>query len=323
MTTIGVLLTNTGTPDEPNTKAVRRYLREFLSDKRIVKIPRLIWLPILYGLVLTTRPAKSAKLYQKIWTSQGSPMRYLMQQIRIMLEEHLNEHSDDIYIVELGMNYGNPSIQAGLDKLRKHKVEKIIILPLFPQYSDTSTGSTYDRINVTENMLPIHDYTNHPAYIDALAHSIQRYWAEKGKPQHLLISFHGIPQRFVADGDPYASQCEQTADLLADALQLSQDQWTLCYQSQFGYDKWLQPATQKLFNELPQRGIKEVDVICPGFAVDCLETLEEIAISGQEIFLAAGGESLRYIPALNDSNEHIDMLSQIIAETMSCSSLRA
>lgn len=316
MTTIGILLTNTGTPDQPTKQAVRAYLRDFLSDKRIVKIPRLIWLPILYGLILTTRPAKSAKLYQKIWTPQGSPMRYLMQQIRMMLQKKLNAHSNDIYVVELGMNYGNPSIQLGLDKLRKHKAAKIIVLPLFPQYSDTTTAASYDRIKFTDNMVPIHNYASHPDYIDALAKTVQTYWSEKGKSSHLLISFHGIPQRFAADGDPYANQCELTAKLLAQTLQLTPQQWTLCYQSQFGYDKWLQPSTQALFNDLPQRGIKQVDVICPGFAVDCLETLEEIAIRGQETFLAAGGESLRYIPALNDSPLHIEILHQLIIETI-------
>lgn len=321
MSIIGILLTNTGTPDAPTPSAVRRYLREFLSDRRIVKIPRLIWLPILYGIILTTRPAKSAALYKKIWTPQGSPMRHFMQQIRVMLEEHLNKAGDDIFLVELGMNYGNPSINTGLDKLKKSGAEKIIILPLFPQYSDTTTSSTYDRVNAAirkwtqqPTIDRIQYYAERPAYIEALANSIRKMWSEKGKPEHLLISFHGIPIRFVEAGDPYQSQCEQTATLLANELKLSPKDWTLCYQSQFGYDKWLKPSTQMLFTELPKQGLKKVDIICPGFPVDCLETLEEIAIAGKKSFIEAGGEALRYIPALNDSEEQVEMLAEIVLE---------
>jgi len=318
MQTIGVLLTNTGTPDAPTTQAVRRYLREFLSDPRIVQLPRIIWLPILYGLVLTLRPKRSAALYKKIWTEQGSPMRFLMQKIAHDLQEKL---ATENYMIEVGMNYGSPSIADGLNKLRDKNVDRIVVLPLFPQYSFTTTASTYDHVKraikdwPTEKQAtisPIQSYAAHPQYIQALAAQITHQWDKKGRAKHLLISFHGIPERFIAAGDPYQSECEQTATLLAKALQLNPTEWTLCYQSQFGYDKWLKPSTQALFTELPKRGIKNIDVVCPGFAVDCLETLEEIAIQGQQLFLTAGGESLRYLPALNDSRMQIDMLATLI-----------
>ncbi len=313
---IGILITNTGTPDAPTAAAVRRYLREFLSDRRIVHLPRLIWLPILYGLVLPFRSPKSAKLYQEIWTEQGSPMRVYMEKLCDALEVVLNSKSVERYCVAVGMNYGNPSIAAGLDKLRNSNVEKIIALPLFPQYSDTSTASTFDRVDkcvpafagmtgtaeITGfggTTAKIRDYHDHPAYINALAESVRREWQKRDRAEHLLISFHGIPERFATEGDPYPTQCARTAQLLADALQLGDDKWTLCYQSQFGYDKWLKPSTQTLFTELPQRGVKSLDIICPGFSVDCLETLEEIAMSGKKTFLEAGGERFHYINALN------------------------
>jgi ferrochelatase len=307
MSNTGILLTNTGTPDQPTTAAVRRYLREFLSDKRIVQLPRLIWLPILYGLVLPSRPKKSAALYQKIWTKDGSPMRTFMANISDKLQRYLGDNT----IVTVGMNYGNPSISAGLTYLQRQDVDKIIVLPLFPQYSHTSTASTFDRVT-NANVLKITSYADNADYINALATSVKQAWQMQGQQEHLLISFHGIPERFVAAGDPYESQCQTTAHLLAQTLALNPDQWTLCYQSQFGYDKWLKPSTQQLFLNLPQKGIKRINVICPGFSVDCLETLEEIAISGQEAFHTAGGEYLGYVPALNDSDVQVEMLAKMI-----------
>jgi len=313
MTKTGILLSNTGTPDAPTPSAVRRYLREFLSDKHIVKLPRLIWLPILYGLILTTRPQKSAALYKKIWTPQGSPMRSAMQNIGAMLQNQTS------LAVELGMNYGHPSIPQGLSKLIESGAEHIIVLPLFPQFSNSTTASTIDRVNTAiqnqSKSLPvsfIKHYYNDAGYIDALAASIQDFWTQKGKGEHLLISFHGIPKRFANADDPYAGQCEETARLLAETLNLSKEEWTLCYQSKFGYDKWLEPSTQALLTSLPQKGTKSIDIICPGFPVDCLETLEEIAITSKEAFLNAGGQSLRYIPALNDSEVQVKMLAHLV-----------
>jgi ferrochelatase len=315
MNKIGVLITNTGTPDAPTTTSVRRYLREFLSDKRIVQLPRLLWLPILYGVILPTRPSNAAKLYQRIWTPSGSPMRVIMQKLQYKLRNQLSVP------VEIGMNYGNPSIQTGLNNLRQQQVEKIIILPLYPQYSNTTTASTFDRVVAALKKWPslpelfFHsDYAHNERYIQALAKSIQGQWLSQGASPHLLISFHGIPKSFVKSGDPYQSRCELTATLLATALKMPKDKWTLCYQSQFGYSKWLQPATFDVLAELPKRGIKEVDVVSPGFAIDCLETLEEISLRYKEIFLEQGGQALHYIPALNDTDAHIDMLAHLILE---------
>lgn len=315
---IGVLLTNTGTPDAPTTGAVRRYLREFLSDPRVVKIPRLLWLPILYLFVLTLRPRKSAALYQKIWTSAGSPMRVIMLKLRHNLQQKCSASNPEIQI-ETGMNYGSPSIHDAMEKLRAHKIDQLIVLPLFPQYSNATTASTFDRVMQTLQDWPAlpaltlyRDYATHPDYIAALAKAVRAFWRANGESSHLLISFHGLPKRFAAAGDPYPRQCEQTARLLAESLRLAKDRWTLCYQSQFGYDKWLQPSTQMLFRSLPKQGIHDVDVICPGFPIDCLETLEEIAMKGKESFISGGGKQLRFIPGLNDSAQHIDLLSGII-----------
>jgi ferrochelatase len=317
MPKFGILLTNTGTPDAPTPGAVRRYLAEFLSDRRIVQLPRLIWLPILYGIILVVRPKRSAKLYHEIWTPEGSPMRVIMQRISEKLSGKLN------IPVELGMNYGNPSIRDGLASLCAQDVEKIIVLPLYPQFSHTTTSSTYDRVKaVTKNdmafppIISITSYAANTDYIHALAKRIQDTWKQGGRPDHLLISFHGIPERFVKAGDPYQTECETSARLLADALALKPEEWTLCYQSVFGYDKWLQPSTQALFESLPVAGVKKLDIICPGFATDCLETLEEIAKTGAESFLAAGGETFRYIPALNDTDEQIALLAQIASHQM-------
>lgn len=321
MAKTGILLTNTGTPDAPTAKALRRYLREFLSDRRIVQLPRLVWLPILYGLVLPLRPKRSAKLYKKIWLPEGSPMRVIMKKLAKKLSIQLG--SSD-FAVALGMNYGTPSIQEGLIQLEQENIDKLIILPLFPQYSHTTTASTYDRVHLAlkktfptlepTRVFSIKHYSENNIYIEALAHSIRSYWTEHGESQHLLISFHGIPERFVRAGDPYQQECEHTAELLAKMLRLSPEKWTLCYQSQFGYDKWLKPSTQDLFQTLPQQGIKELDVVCPGFAVDCLETLEEIAVAGKESFLKAGGTRFRYLPALNDSEEQVELLVSLISQ---------
>lgn len=327
---IGILLTNTGTPNAPTTSAVRCYLREFLSDRRVVHLPRLVWLPILYGLVLPFRAPKSAKLYQEIWTPQGSPMRVHIEALTSALETALNATSPKQFCVALGMNYGNPSIKAGLKKLHDSGVEKIIVLPLFPQYSDTSAASSFDRVSrwaccvglrkersaptyAQPTITRIHDYHDHPAYINALAESVRSEWQKRDRAEHLLISFHGIPERFATEGDPYPTQCARTARLLADALQLPDDKWTLCYQSQFGYDKWLKPSTQALLTELPQRSVKTLDIICPGFSVDCLETLEEIAIRGANTFTTSGGVRLNYICALNENKSHINALISLIA----------
>lgn len=314
----GLLLTNTGTPDAPTLPAVRRYLREFLSDKRVVNLPRFIWLPILYGLILTLRPKKSARLYQQIWTPLGSPMRTFMQSLTNHLREKIQPQSGSAIEIEYGMNYGHPSIPSALEKLRKKNIEQLIVLPLFPQYSNTTTASTFDKVASELQKWPalpafklIRDYATQQEYLDALAESVRSHWNPSGKADHLLISFHGIPERFANAGDPYPQQCQQTAERLAQALNLRKEEWSLCYQSRFGYDKWLKPYTQELLQTLPRQGVRRLDVICPGFSVDCLETLEEIVIRGTQFFRQAGGETLRYIPAQNDSHAHVKTLAAL------------
>lgn len=320
MANIGILLTNTGTPDAPTVPAVRRYLREFLSDKRVVHLPRLLWLPILYGIILPFRAKKSAALYEHIWTTD-SPMRLHMQALAEKLEHYLGDQSIQVKVA-VGMNYGNPSITSALSTLFEEPLDELIILPLYPQYSDATTTSSYDRVDAFlkhYQNLPlirrIQTYATAPAYIQALATQLENHWQAHGRSQHLLISYHGIPERFVKAGDPYPRECEATTAALVKALDLQPGSYTHCYQSKFGYDAWLTPSTQDLLTQLPAQGIKTLDVICPGFSVDCLETLDEIAIVGREDFIKAGGDTLHYIPALNASTSHVLALSQAISSS--------
>lgn len=308
---IGVLLTNIGTPDAPTPKAVRRYLKEFLSDRRVVEIPRWIWMPILHGMILPARGKSSAKLYQKIWTKMGSPLLQYSQSLATALQKALP------IPVTLGMHYGNPSIKSALQHLST--VEKIIVLPLYPQYSATTTASSFDRVahslksvRKIPQISHIHDYADNPKYIQSISNSIQAAWNHQGKPQHLLFSFHGIPKRFADLGDPYPERCQLTAQLIAESLQLEKNFWSVTFQSRLGRAEWLTPYTDASFKTLPSQGIKHLHVVCPGFAVDCLETLEEIAIKGKKQFLQSGGESLYYIPALNDCVDHVNMIINLI-----------
>ena len=312
MTHTGILLTNTGTPTAPTRSAVRQYLREFLSDERIVQLPRLVWLPILFGIILPFRTKRSAALYKTIWQDKGSPLRFHMEALANRLQQLLNQNKNEQYTVKVGMNYGEPSIASALKALENAHIDTLITLPLFPQYSNTSTAGSHDRLMntlATWKALPHHffirDYAGNTAYIDALKNKLLTHWQTHQKAEHLLLSFHGIPKRFVAKGDPYPLHCEKTAMLLTEALGLKAHDWTLCYQSSFGYDKWLEPATHELLKALPKRGIQSVDVCCPGFSVDCLETLEEIAIKGKDIFLQAGGQAFQYCAALNDECDYL------------------
>lgn len=309
---IGVLLTNIGTPHEPTASAVRHYLKEFLNDRRVVEIPRLIWWPILYGVILPFRSKKSAKLYQKIWTEHGSPLLYHSEKLRKAIAEKLE------IPVALGMHYGNPSIASALAELQKQQVDKILILPLYPQYSATTTASTFDHVanalkkwRVIPNLQMITDYASHPLYIKALAQSIRSAQKEH-MPQKIVFSFHGIPKQFITAGDPYQTRCEKTITLLAEELGINPQDYLLTFQSRLGRAEWLTPYTSELLGELPQQGIRDIQIICPGFAVDCLETLEEIAIQGKEQFLKKGGEQFHYIPALNDSELHVQLFVQLI-----------
>lgn len=311
----GVLLVNLGTPDAPTAPALRRYLKEFLSDPDVVTLPRLLWLPILYAFVLTLRPARSAEAYARIWTPEGSP---LLSNSRDLVGKLATRLGASMKLV-LGMRYGSPSIPAALAELRSAGVSRITLLPLYPQYAAATSGSTQRaveralaRIGWAPALTTVRDYHDRPAYIAALAGSVRRHWDEHGRGRKLIVSFHGIPRKVSDAGDPYAGQCATTARLLAEKLGLAEGEWQLGFQSRFGPAEWLQPYTEDALRECAGRDEREVDVICPGFAADCLETLEEIALRYAETFRAAGGERLRYIPALNADDAHVEMLAELL-----------
>jgi ferrochelatase len=323
---LGVLLVNLGTPEAPTPKAVRRFLAEFLSDPRVVEIPRLVWLPILYGIVLNTRPRKSAHAYAQIWTKDGSPLLVestaLANALRAQLEQTYSGRVD----VELAMTYGQPSIAKTLRELRDRQIDRLLVLPLYPQYSGTVTSPVFERVMnelMTWRAIPsvqfVSDYHDDANYIAALAHSVREHWRTQSR-QHLFFSFHGIPQRNVDLGDPYFKQCQRTAQLTAERLELKSNEWSMAFQSRLGGAKWLQPYTEATLADYAQRGPKRLTVLCPGFATDCLETLEEIAIRNRATFLAAGGESFDYIPCLNARPSHVEMFTQLINRYL-CSSV--
>ncbi|MGS0679834.1 ferrochelatase [Shewanella sp. 125m-7] len=317
----GVLLVNLGTPDSPTATDVKKFLKQFLSDPRVVDLSPWIWKPILNGIILNTRPAKVAKLYQSIWWQDGSPLMVISQKQRDKLKQTLATSLGQTIPVELGMSYGNPSLQSGIDSLRSQGVEKIFVLPLYAQYSCSTVAPVYDAIaellkserNIPEMRIN-KQYFDHPAYIKALATSVKAHWQVKGQAQVLLMSFHGVPLRYVTEGDPYQAQCQKTAELLALELGLSSDQWRICFQSQFGKEEWIKPATDELLESLPKQGVKSVDIMCPAFSCDCLETLEEISQEGKQDFLAASGERYEFIDCLNDSAAHIELLANIVQQ---------
>lgn len=316
----GVLLVNLGTPDAPETSAVRRYLAEFLSDPRVVEIPRVAWLPLLYGVIIRKRSPATAELYQSIWMDDGSPLKVYSERQQVALGQELDKRYVGPVVVELAMRYGQPSIAQGLKALKeKGGAQRILVLPLYPQYSATTTATAFDAIAKelkTWRWLPelrfVNQYHDYPDYVNALAASVEAHWREHDREGLLLMSFHGLPQRNLQLGDPYFCQCQKTARLLAEKLMLPDDKWMITFQSRFGKAQWVQPYTDKTLETLPGEGIKQVDVICPGFAADCLETLEEMKIQNRDTFMAAGGEVYRYIPALNDSADHINLLADIV-----------
>jgi ferrochelatase len=315
----GVLVTNLGTPDAPTTRAVRRYLREFLSDPRLIEVPRFLWLPILHGVILWVRPPRSARLYRRIWTPQGSPLLYISKLQAEALQRELQARFTGPVKVALGMRYGRPSMADALETLRCANARRILLFPLYPQYSASATASTFDAlasILKTWRWLPelrmISHYHDELGYISALAASIRRHWAVHGQSERLLMSFHGIPKRYFLAGDPYYCECHKTARLLAEALQLPQGRWQLAFQSRFGREEWLKPYTDHTLRAWAAAGLKSVDVVCPGFSADCLETLEEIAEQNRHVFVTAGGETYRYIPALNASLDHTDALAEVV-----------
>ena len=315
----GVLLVNLGTPDAPTARAVRPYLAEFLGDPRVIEYPRWLWWLVLHGIILRIRPARSAHAYARVWTPEGSPLRVGSEKLAAALQARLGQAAAGPVRIALAMRYGKPSVREQVAQMQAEGVRRLLVLPLYPQYSGTSTGSVIDAVADTFKQLRwppelrvINDYHDDAGHIDALAQSIQRWWASHGRGDKLLLSFHGIPQRYVASGDPYLQQCQATARLLRERLQLDETQLLVSFQSRVGREPWLQPYTDEIVKRLAREGVKRLDVACPGFAVDCLETLEEIAMQNAEFFTEAGGEALRYIPALNDSEEQVASLAALI-----------
>lgn len=312
----GVLVVNLGTPDAPTPEAVRRFLAEFLSDRRVVDLPRLPWQLVLRAFILPFRPARSAEAYSQIWTPAGSPLLTGTEALTRALERRLGALLPEAPAVAMGMTYGNPSIAHALERLRAAGVARLVVLPLFPQYSATTTAAAMDRVDAAiarwpapPGRLAIEDYHADPAHIDALAASIRR---ARAPFDHLLFSFHGIPRRYAAAGDPYGDRCQATARLVAERLALPEARWSVAFQSRVGRARWLEPYTEDRLRALAAAGVR-VAVACPGFAVDCLETLEEIAIRGARTFIAAGGIDFEYIPALNDDAAQVDCFARLVA----------
>lgn len=315
----GVLLVNLGSPDEATPASVRRYLKEFLSDPRVVEIPKPIWWPILNGVILNIRPRKSAALYRSIWMKEGSPLLVHSRQQENRLRQSLEARYPGRIEVALGMRYGNPSIADALESLRNDGVQRLLVLPLYPQYSGSTTGSVFDAVSdvlKTWRWVPelrfLSDYHDDPDYIEAMATHLEHHWSRHGKAEHLVFSFHGVPKRFLLSGDPYHCQCHKTARLLAERLGLADGEWRIAFQSRFGREEWLKPYLDKTLKTMPEEGYRNIDVFSPGFSADCLETLEEIAETNREAFLHAGGETFNYIPALNAGESHIDMMTKLV-----------
>jgi protoporphyrin/coproporphyrin ferrochelatase len=318
---IGVLVVNLGTPDAPSYRAVQRYLREFLGDRRVINTSRLIWWPLLYGLILPLRPIRTARKYRTIWQPEGSPLALYSQQLTAKLGTVLQSAVGDQIRVELGMTYGNPSIARALETLLQQNVEKLLVLPLYPQYCSSTTGSVFDRTSAALQRwrrLPetrfVNDYYRDSGYIDALSSRVSEHWGKLGEHSHLLFSYHGIPAAYVAAGDPYQAQTEATTRLVVSRLGLAANTWSHCYQSRFGRVEWLQPYAQDELKALAARGVRKVTVVSPSFAVDCLETLEEVAIEYRDEYLGMGGEQLTLVPALNDDDRHAEVLAAIVKD---------
>jgi ferrochelatase len=318
-----VLLVNLGTPEAPEPGAVRRYLRQFLSDPRVVEIPRAVWLPLLHGVILTVRPRKSAAKYATIWTEKGSPLSYHSEQQALLLRGYLGERRLDVD-VRLAMRYGEPSIPRMLAEMRAAGTERILLLPLYPQYSATTTATVFDAVNAelarcrnVPEMRMVKHFHDLPGYIDALKKSVLEHWAKNGSARDaggkLVMSFHGVPRRTLDLGDPYHCECLKTGRLLGEALGLAKDEYVVTFQSRFGKAEWLQPYTAPTLHQLARQGVQRVDVICPGFVADCLETLEEINIEGRQEFLTAGGKVFHYVACLNESPGFIHALADLAA----------
>ncbi len=320
---IGVLAVNLGTPDAPSYFAVQRYLRQFLGDRRVINTSRWVWLPLLYGLILPLRPLRSARKYRTIWLDDGSPLAVYSERLTVKIGALLDGLLGDRVRVALAMTYGDPSIADQIRALAELNVRRLLILPLYPQYCSSTTGSVFDavcRVLQRWRWLPetrfVNDYHDDDGYIDALAAKIDRHWSQAGERSHLMLSYHGIPADYVTKGDPYRSQVEATSRLIVERLGLEDGQWSHCYQSRFGRVEWLQPYTEDTLKELARRGVRRLTVVSPSFAVDCLETLEEIAMEYKEQFLHLGGESFELVPALNDDDRHAEFLAKIVTSQL-------
>ncbi|MBS0422873.1 MAG: ferrochelatase [Proteobacteria bacterium] len=314
----GVLLINLGTPDAPTAQALRPYLKEFLSNPRVIEVPRLIWWPILHGFILPFRPKASAEKYAKIWIAEGSPLKVHTERQTERLREMLAARLKTPPLVEYAMNIGKPSVTTVLNRMQQQGCERILVIPLFPQYAASSTAAAMDNVFAVLNRMrnqpalrTVKQYHDHPGYIAALAQNVRDYWDAHGRPDKLIISFHGTPRASLDKGDPYHCACQKTGRLLAEALALDTNQYTVCFQSRFGKAKWLTPYTAAVLEQLGKEQTKRVDVICPGFVSDCLETLEEIAIEAKNTFIQAGGKEFHYIPCLNERSDWIEALTDI------------
>ena len=319
---LGILMVNLGTPDAPTRGAVRRYLAEFLSDKRVIELPFTLWKCLLHGVILRIRPARLAKNYAKIWTDDGSPLlaisRHQGQELQMRLDQ---QFGSGLMTVCVAMRYGNPSIEAGLRALHAQHVTRLLVLPMYPQYCAATTATVFDAVTCQlqcyrwiPELRCINDYYRHPTYINALAESIREAWRVRSRGEKLLFSFHGIPMRRTDRGDPYFYQCQTTAQRVARALQLDDDSWQLVFQSRFGFGEWLQPYCAQTLEALGRNGCRSVDIVCPGFSADCLETLEEIEVENRAVYKAAGGGEYCYIAALNARTEHIDLLEILVSQ---------
>jgi ferrochelatase len=315
---LGILLVNLGTPDDPSTAAVRRYLAEFLSDPRVIEAPRMLWWLILHGIILRIRPKRSAHAYQKIWTPAGSPLLIESRSLAESLASRLRQRAEDLVRVELAMTYGNPSLTGALERMRLDNVQRLLVLPMYPQYSATTAASIFERVTRElsrwrwiPELRMVNQYWEEDAYISALADSIAAHWREHGR-RHLLFSFHSIPKRYFLAGDPYHCFCHATARRVAERLGLGEEEWSVGFQSRFGREEWLRPYVDVLLKDYAVRGPKKVTVICPGFATDCLETLEEISMQNREAFLAHGGEAFDYVPCLNSSPAQVALYEHLV-----------
>jgi len=319
-----VLLVNLGTPEEPTPRAVRRYLKEFLSDPRVVEIPRLVWWPILHGVILNTRPKQSARKYARIWDNEGSPLRVHTERQTRLLAGYLGERIRSPLVVDYAMRYGGPSIATKLASLKAAGCDRILVLPLYPQYAASTTATAFDevarfvqRTRAVPEFRLVRHFHDHPAYVAALADQVSEHWGKTGRPDKLLMSFHGLPRYTLARGDPYHCECQKTARLLAESLQLEDSDWQLAFQSRFGRTEWLKPYTLPTLRDYGRQGMRRVDVLCPGFVADCLETLEEIGIEGKQMFLEAGGKEFHLLPCLNERDDWTRALAEIALEHLS------